>query len=129
MTITTVGYGDIVPDSQAGKAFTILFCLSACAILGASLNDLIRYPLVVKAKQNELKVMMQFGGQLSEGTLRGLLSNDFFERNPGLRQSDEAVTKAEFILLLLSIMDKINDKDVIIISKIFDILDDKKKSK
>ena len=73
--------------------------------------------------------MMQFGGQLSEDTLREILENDFFERNPNLRQNDESITKAEFLLMLLSMMNKINDKDVLIVSKIFDLLDENKTSK
>lgn len=85
--------------------------------------------MVIKSKQSELRVMMQFGGKLSEDTLREILTNDFFERNPNLRQSDESITKAEFTLMLLSMMNKINDKDVLIVSKIFDILDENKLSK
>lgn len=83
----------------------------------------------MKAKQSELKVMMQFGGQLSEDTLRSMLASDFFDRIPNLRQSEESLTKSEFILLLLSMMAKINDKDVLIVSKIFDMLDEQKQSK
>jgi hypothetical protein len=128
VTITTVGFGDVVPETHGGKAFTIFFCLVGCTALAWSVNNLIRYPLVVKAKQSELRVMMQFGGQLSEETLLSMLANDFFDRIPHLRQSDESVTKSEFILLLLSMMSKINDKDVLIVSKIFDMLDEQKQS-
>jgi hypothetical protein len=129
VTITTVGFGDVVPQTHSGKAFTVVFCLVGCTILAWSVNSLIRYPLVIKAKQSELKVMMQFGGKLSEETLRSMLASDFFDRNPNLRQDEHSVTKSEFILLLLSMMNKINDKDVLIISKIFDMLDDQKQSK
>ncbi len=129
VTITTVGYGDVVPKTQSGKAFTIVFCLVGCTVLAWSLNSLIRYPLVVKSKQSELRVMMQFGGKLSEETLRSIMANDFFDRNGNLRQNDESVNKAEFILMLLSMMNKVNDKDILICSKIFDLLDEKKESK
>lgn len=129
MTITTVGFGDVVPQTQSGKAFTVVFCLVGCTILAWSVNSLISYPLVMKAKQSELKVMMQFGGKLSEETLISILASDFFDRNPNLRQDENSVTKSEFILLLLSMMSKINDKDVLIISKIFDMLDEQKQSK
>jgi hypothetical protein len=128
VTITTVGFGDVVPETHGGKAFTILFCLVGCTVLAWSVNSLIRYPLVMKAKQSELRVMMQFGGQLSEETLRSILANNFFDRIPNLRQREDSVTKSEFILLLLSMMSKINDKDLLIASKIFDMLDDQKQS-
>jgi hypothetical protein len=106
----------------------VLYCLVGCTVLALSVNSLIRYPLVLKAKQSELKVMMQFGGKLSEETLRSMLASDFFERLPNLRQDENSVTRSEFILLLLSMMNKINDKDVLIISKIFDMLDDQNQS-
>lgn len=126
MTITTVGFGDVVPNTDSGKAFTIVYCIIGCALLARGMNDLIKYPILVKAKQNELKVMMQFGGQLSEETLRHILNNDFFERIPNLRQHNNAISKAEFILMVLGMMNKVHDKDLIIVSKVFEMLDAKK---
>ena len=121
-----MGFGDVVPRTNSGKAFTIFYAIVGCALLARGLNDLIRYPLLVKAKQNELKVMMQFGGQLSEETLRQILESDFFERIPNLRQHKHAISKAEFILMVLGMMNKVNDKDIIIVAKVFEMLDNKK---
>jgi hypothetical protein len=126
VTITTVGFGDVVPKTDSGKAFTIVYCVIGCALLARGLNDLIKYPLLVKAKQTELKVMMQFGGKLSEETLRQILENDFFERVPNLRQQQHAISKAEFILMVLGMMNKVHDKDIIIVSKVFEMLDSNK---
>lgn len=123
VTITTVGYGDMVPTTDKGKIFTIFYCLVGVAILARVMNDLIAYPLVKKEKQSELKVMMQFGGELSEDTLQHILTDDFFDRIPNLRQKQESIAKSEFILLVLGMMNKLNDKDIIIVSKIFDMLD------
>ena len=123
VTITTVGYGDIVPTTDKGKMFTIFYCLVGVAVLARVMNDLIAYPLVKKEKQSELKVMMQFGGELSEDTLQHILTDDFFDRVPNLRKDKESISKSEFILLVLGMMNKLYDKDVIIVSKIFDMLD------
>lgn len=115
-----------MPKTDSGKAFTIIYCVIGCALLARGLNDLIKYPLLVKAKQTELKVMMQFGGHLSEDTLRQILENDFFERIPNLRQQQHAISKAEFVLMVLGMMNKVHDKDIIIVSKVFEMLDSKK---
>jgi len=38
VTFTTVGYGDLVPSTEAGKLFTILYSFSGIAIVGALLG-------------------------------------------------------------------------------------------
>jgi hypothetical protein len=123
VTITTVGFGDMVPTSDGGKVFTIFYCLVGVGVLARVMNDLIAYPMVKKEKQSELKVMMQFGGELSEDTLQHILTDNFFERVPNLRQNKESISKSEFVLLVLGMMNKVYDKDLIIVSKIFDMLD------
>ena len=42
ITLTTVGYGDITPQTDAGKLFTIFYVLIGVGIIGASLNILVR---------------------------------------------------------------------------------------
>ena len=42
ITITTVGYGDIHPNSDATKLFTIFYVLIGVGIIAASLNILVR---------------------------------------------------------------------------------------
>lgn len=42
ITLTTVGYGDITPHTNAGKIFTIFYVLIGIAILGASVNYILR---------------------------------------------------------------------------------------
>ena len=126
VTITTVGFGDIVPNSDGGKVFTMFYGLVGCAILANGLNTLVAYPLTKKSKQSELRVMLQFGGKLTEETLQEILSHDLFERIPNLRYNEDSISRSEFILLLLSMMNKTYDKDLIIISSIFDVLDKNK---
>ena len=41
-TVTTVGYGDIHPNSDATKLFTIFYVLIGVGIIAASLNILVR---------------------------------------------------------------------------------------
>ena len=126
VTITTVGFGDIVPNSDGGKVFTIFYGLVGCAVLAHGMNTLVAYPLTKKSKQSELRVMMQFGGELTEMTLQEIMCNDLFERIPNLRNDKNSISRSEFILLMLSLMNKTYEKDLMIISSIFDVLDKNK---
>ncbi|MEO1095773.1 MAG: ion transporter [Cyanobacteria bacterium J06638_28] len=50
VTMTTVGYGDITPVSDAGRLFTILMILTGIALIPTQLGDLIRR--IVKMSQS-----------------------------------------------------------------------------
>lgn len=47
VTMTTVGYGDITPTSDAGRLFTVLMILTGIALIPTQLGDLIRRILKV----------------------------------------------------------------------------------
>ncbi|HRF28624.1 MAG TPA: potassium channel family protein [Candidatus Saccharibacteria bacterium] len=42
ITLTTVGYGDITPQTDIGKLFTCVYILSGIAVLGTFANLLVR---------------------------------------------------------------------------------------
>lgn len=50
VTMTTVGYGDITPVSDAGRVFTILMILSGIALIPTQLGDLLRR--IIKMSQS-----------------------------------------------------------------------------
>lgn len=126
VTITTVGFGDVTPQTDSGKIFTIFYALVGCSYMARALGELVRYPLVLHSKENELRVMLQFGAHLSEETLTGMLKNEFFDRTPNLRQRSDQISKSEFVLLVLAMMNKVHEKDVLIVSKMFDMMDEGK---
>lgn len=42
ITLTTIGYGDISPQTDAGKLFTVFYVVVGIAIVGAFINAIIR---------------------------------------------------------------------------------------
>jgi hypothetical protein len=123
VTACTVGYGDVTPDTDSGKIFTIIYTIISCALAAKGFRDVVTYPMVVRAKENELRITQQFGEELSERTLRSILNSQFFSHIPNLRKDEKAIVKSEFVLLLLHMMNKVHDKDIMLASKIFDRLD------
>lgn len=127
VTITTVGFGDIHPESSGGKVFTILFAIFGVFYVSSALNELAQYPMTLLGKRNEIKVIDQFGNDMDEHKAESLINNDFFERVPSLKSSDPSsktkLSKAEFVLLVLNMMDKLQEKDVLLLSALFDSLD------
>eukprot|EP01038_Epipyxis_sp_PR26KG_P005583 gene5583-7708_t len=123
VTITTVGYGDVTPKTKLGKVFTILYVICGSALAAKGFRDLIAYPMLLRAKENEMLITSQFGDELSEKSLNKILYSEFFNRIPNLRRDNKEILKSEFVILMLHIMGKLEDKDVVLASKLFDRMD------
>ena len=119
-------YGDIFPVTDCGKVFTIFFALIAVSFCMKAFGEVTKFPILVKARLNELKITTQFGEQISENTLRSLLSNDFLSVSDKLKRNESELSKSEFVILLLHLMGKVDDKDVLLATQAFDFLDKEK---
>jgi hypothetical protein len=106
-----------------GKLFTCFFVIFACPLLAKSVYELVCFPLSKIAHQNESIMLDQFStSNLSSNTLNAILSGDFFEKYPKLKLNKNKISRSEFVLLILHMMDKINEKDVIIVQQLFNSL-------
>jgi voltage-gated potassium channel len=123
VTICTVGYGDVTPDTDDGKVFTIFFALIGCILSVKGFTELIRFPILLRLKQSEMDVQKQFLEGLSEKTLKNIIENKLFERIPNLKVHSDEIKKSEFIVMLLTLMGKLNEKDILLAATIFDKLD------
>jgi hypothetical protein len=122
-TITTVGYGDVPPTGKGGKIFTIFYIIFGIGFVARAISDIVKYPLMLRNRHVEEKVLKQFGGDLSDEKLKMIFHNDMYERNPSLRLKQDEMSKMEFIVLVLEMMNKVEEKDILLVGKIFDRLD------
>eukprot|EP01039_Chlorochromonas_danica_P019772 gene19772-24006_t len=124
VTIMTVGYGDLTPTTDRGKVFTILYCLVGCAFMAKVLTDFIRYPLLARMVRNEEEVAKQFTGvSNSPELLENIFDNELHKLVPDLKRNADEMTKCEFVLVVLHLMNKLEEKDVFLAAKLFDDMD------
>jgi len=128
LTITTIGYGDVVPITNGGKVFCIIYAIVGCTVGARAFGMIVQLPLLARQKQTEIEVIEQFGTKISERILQKILDNDFFERIENMKRqhtdvSNPKILKGEFMLMVLSMMGKLSDNDITMAAQIFDRLD------
>ncbi len=123
VTCLTIGFGDYYPRNDSGKEFMIFFALIGCSLTAKAFAELVRAPFTLRMKKYEVQVSKQFSEYLSPAVFKAILKNDFFDRIPNLRRDVGSVQKCEFVIMLLQMMGKIHDKDVLFAAKLFDRLD------
>lgn len=124
VTVTTVGYGDVVPSTNGGKVFTIFYALVGCAVVAKALTDFVKFPLLSRVLHNEKAVVDQFVGEsISPELLDHVFNNELHKLIPDLKRSEYEMSKCEFVLLVLQLMNKVEEKDIMLVAKLFDNLD------
>lgn len=122
-TVTTVGYGDFPPNSRNGKVFTVFYIMFGLGSVATAITHVVEYPMALRAKNSEAKVLNQFGGDLSNAMLNKIFHSEIYERHPDLQVNKNVMSKSEFIILLLQTMNKVDEKDIVLASRVFNRLD------
>ena len=99
ITVTTVGYGDVVPVTNEGKVFTMFYIAIGTIMMGITLSDIILAPISLRAKKNEIIILQQFERNLDEDQLNTLLNNTFLKNIPQFYQKTNELTKSEFVCI------------------------------
>lgn len=115
-----MGYGDLVPTTSLGRWFTIIYALCGCAFVTKLLTDCIKYPLLARVLRNEQEVAQQFSGDLSPQLLTAIFDSELYRLIPELKRSPDQLDRAEFVLLVLQLMNKVEEKDIFLATKLFD---------
>ena len=122
-TVATVGYGDLHPNTDSGKVFTIFYILLGIVGFTLCITNIAKFPIISRNMHNEQLVVERFGMSMNEDTMSEIINNGFFTRMPMLRANSESLGRTEFMLLVLHMMGKLEEKDILLASKVFDKLD------
>jgi len=121
-TITTVGFGDVVPKTAGGRSFAMVFILVGCGFLAKAVTDFVKYPLLLRERRHEKRLLDQFE-VMTAAKLQSIFHSELFVNVPNLRRQDDELSKAEFVLLVLQLMGKLKEQDVLLVASLFDRLD------
>ena len=121
-TLTTVGYGDVVPETAAGRAFAAVFCLGGTLVCVHALSTIAAAPLEAHRLEMEARVLGQYGDTLSHEEFLELTRGELI-RSLNVDADDGKCTKATFALAMLVKLGRIDAADVAACASQFDRLD------
>lgn len=110
VTVTTVGYGDYTPQTDAARAFITGYALFGTILLARSLAAIADIPLERRRKYQQQLVLDQYGGELDPEELQDLqqqlIDLGLCDMNRGY------CTTSDFALAMLVRQDKCSADDV-----------------
>ncbi|KAL7496283.1 hypothetical protein ACHAWT_004687 [Skeletonema menzelii] len=113
--LTSVGYGDIVPVTPAGKIFTTVFIMVAGTILLHNMTLISMIPLELRKRRIEHAVLGQFGNQLTDDELRELSTGTLVNRLKLATNRPDGLdecTREMFSLAMLVRLGRVTEEDV-----------------
>lgn len=109
VTASTVGYGDMSPTSQAGRAWAVILIPLAVAAMGKWLSDIARYIIEVRQRSKFRRIAQ------TELTMEDLDVMD--------DDGDGSVTELEFLVFMLVAMNKVDAESITELRDFFSKLD------
>ena len=113
--LTSVGYGDIVPVTPAGKIFTTVFIMVAGTILLHNMTLISMIPLELRKRRIEHAVLGQFGNHLTDDELRELSTGTLVNRLKLATNRPDGLdecTREMFSLAMLVRLGRVTEEDV-----------------
>lgn len=122
VTLSTVGYGSLVPKTEGGRAFAAVFMLIGVSGTAKAFSEAAALP--VDAYQDKLrrKVLDQYGESLEADELAELAGGSQ-AAELGISEDSTSIKRNEFCLLMLIRMGRITGDDLKLVQAAFDRLD------
>jgi len=122
VTISSVGYGDVVPTSQGGRVLATILML--CGVFAAAhcIGAILSYRSQMKEVRARERVLTQFG---TEFTLEKFhtLAHGSEVRSLDLCTDEDNMTRSEFCLYMLVKMGRVSKEELMSCQDCFDSLD------
>uniref|UniRef100_A0A7S4B6I4 EF-hand domain-containing protein n=1 Tax=Chrysotila carterae TaxID=13221 RepID=A0A7S4B6I4_CHRCT len=120
VTVSTVGYGDFTPSTEAGKAFACVYALVGAILVARSLGSIAALPLEARRRAMQRSVLEQYGGELDAEELDDLVAATSALQ---VSEADGSCSKSAFTLAMLVRQDKVTEEDIAECLRTFEQLD------
>ena len=115
VSLSTVGYGDIVPKSSEGRLATTIFIMLGCASFAWATTSVACLPLMARTQKMQHKVLTQYGSSLDRRELLELVRCG--------DKNEKFCTKSDFVLRMLLSLSIIERAEIQMCERRFDVLD------
>eukprot|EP00415_Alexandrium_ostenfeldii_P002700 UN2700 len=108
VTVTTVGFGDVVPTTNVAKWFTIFYMIVGTIMVARSVTNIASIPLAMRRLRMQQDVLAQTEDLEA---VHKLIKADTLDRL-GLREVKNDLSKAEFVIQMLLLLDSVNEREL-----------------
>uniref|UniRef100_A0A7S4B7R4 Potassium channel domain-containing protein n=1 Tax=Chrysotila carterae TaxID=13221 RepID=A0A7S4B7R4_CHRCT len=110
VTLSTVGYGHVVPQTDSGRAFAVVFMLAGISCEATLFSGIAMMPVREYRRLMEREVLRSLDGMREKDILELAAGEQLKEL--GIAENDTYVTRDEFCLAMLLRLEKISAQDL-----------------